>query len=89
MTIPDLHIPLCPRCGEPVTSGCYPDNGICAVIGDEKDGDLHFGSDDVMPLCDPMADMRSRNGVVLGGTLVFDWDAVTCPACLAKRGNGS
>lgn len=34
--VPDLAIPFCPTCGDPVTSGCYPAQGICAVVdGDE------------------------------------------------------
>ena len=27
---PDIPIPLCPKCGDPViTSGCYPGDGVC------------------------------------------------------------
>lgn len=28
----DLYIPSCPRCGDPVTSGCYPASGICQGV---------------------------------------------------------
>ena len=34
MAEPDMYVPLCPRCGDPVTSGCYPADGICAVEDD-------------------------------------------------------
>lgn len=34
-SIPDIHVPQCPRCGDPVTSGCYPADGICAVVDDD------------------------------------------------------
>ncbi len=37
MNTPDLHVPLCPTCGDPVTSGCYPADGICAVVDDEDE----------------------------------------------------
>jgi hypothetical protein len=37
VSIPDLNVPLCPTCGDPVTSGCYPAQGICAVVDDEDD----------------------------------------------------
>lgn len=33
----DIHIPSCPTCGDPVTSGCYPAEGICAVADDKDD----------------------------------------------------
>lgn len=36
MSIPEINVPLCPTCGDPVTSGCYPADGICAVVGDEQ-----------------------------------------------------
>lgn len=36
MNIPDLHVPLCPTCGDPVTSGCYPADGICAVADEDE-----------------------------------------------------
>lgn len=32
MTMPDMYVPPCPTCGDPVTSGCYPADGICAVV---------------------------------------------------------
>lgn len=58
----------------------------------EQDDVLHYGAnDDIVPECNPIADMRVVHGpdpersAVLGGSMVFDWDAVTCPACLAKR----
>lgn len=34
--IQDVSVPLCPRCGDPVTSGCYPASGICALSDDES-----------------------------------------------------
>lgn len=36
MSIPEISVPLCPTCGDPVTSGCYPADGICAVVEDEQ-----------------------------------------------------
>lgn len=27
----ETYMPLCPTCGDPVTSGCYPATGYCAV----------------------------------------------------------
>lgn len=32
----DMYVPLCPTCGDPVTSGCYPADGICAVVDDDE-----------------------------------------------------
>lgn len=31
MSTPDIRIPDCPTCGDPVTSGCYPADGICVI----------------------------------------------------------
>lgn len=33
--IPDIYVPFCPACGDPVTSGCYPAQGICAITDDD------------------------------------------------------
>lgn len=30
-SIPDLPVPLCPHCGDPLTTGCLPSAGICVV----------------------------------------------------------
>ncbi len=39
----DIHIPSCPTCGDPVTSGCYPADGICAVVDDEPEATIAPG----------------------------------------------
>ena len=39
----DIYIPSCPTCGDPVTSGCYPADGICALADDDgPDDDADF-----------------------------------------------
>lgn len=45
---------------------------------------LHYGDEDLTPYCDPSAGLHVVNGALLGGTMVFDWDAVNCSDCLRK-----
>jgi hypothetical protein len=41
VTTPDLHVPDCPACGDPLTSGCRPASGFCQADDDPPWDDMH------------------------------------------------
>lgn len=61
MRIPDIQVPLCPTCGDPVTSGCYPADGICAVVEDEQ------------PDAWSVSKIRHDENAAVGPNIIGDW----------------